>query len=245
MNIDQSRIDDLAARPSESLNVEIKTWISPDEPEGIAKIVKAAQAIRNRNGGFLLIGFDNKTLLPDQGRPGNLRDMFHLDKVQGVISKYSSQRFEINVGFANKRGDEFPVIIVPDGVLTPVAALHDLKDSNGKFLIKEGDVYFRTLQSNGTPSTARVHPKDWPEIFEICFQNREADIGLFIRRHLAGSQIERLLQTFSNLRMPVPATLQERSKAVMDDGRNRLSAALESRALPPNRRMSPGAWRGR
>ncbi len=65
MEIDQSRIDDLAARPSESLNVEIKCWISADEPEGIAKIVKAAQAIRNRNGGFLLLGFNDKTLSPD------------------------------------------------------------------------------------------------------------------------------------------------------------------------------------
>ncbi len=32
MEIDQSRIDDLVARPSESLNVEFKRWINPAEP---------------------------------------------------------------------------------------------------------------------------------------------------------------------------------------------------------------------
>jgi hypothetical protein len=42
MEIKQSRIDDLVSRPSESLNIEIKRWINPDESEGIAKIVKAA-----------------------------------------------------------------------------------------------------------------------------------------------------------------------------------------------------------
>lgn len=65
MRIDQSQIDELVARPSEGLNVEVKTWIDPDAPDGMAKIVRAALALRNRNGGYLLIGFDDKTLQPD------------------------------------------------------------------------------------------------------------------------------------------------------------------------------------
>jgi hypothetical protein len=74
MEIDQSRIDDLVARPSESLNVEIKRWINSADPEGQAKIIKAAFAIRNPNGGFFLIGFDDETLLPDQkSAPGDIQ----------------------------------------------------------------------------------------------------------------------------------------------------------------------------
>jgi predicted HTH transcriptional regulator len=61
MNVDQRRIDELIARPSESLNVEIKAWISPDDPSGVAKIVRAALALRNRNGGYLVVGFNDKT----------------------------------------------------------------------------------------------------------------------------------------------------------------------------------------
>jgi hypothetical protein len=84
MEIDQSRIDDLVARPSESLNVEIKRWINPTELEGQVKIIKAAFAIRNRNGGFLLIGFDDETLLPDQTSvPSDVQTTFHLDVIQG------------------------------------------------------------------------------------------------------------------------------------------------------------------
>ena len=37
MNIDQSRIEDLVARRSESLNVEIKRWITTDEANEIAR----------------------------------------------------------------------------------------------------------------------------------------------------------------------------------------------------------------
>jgi hypothetical protein len=75
---------------------------------------------------------------------------------------------------------------VPPGVRTPVAVKRELKDSAGKKLIGYGDLYFRTLSSNGTPSTALARPQDWADIFEICFENREADIGRFLRRHLGG-----------------------------------------------------------
>ena len=85
IKIDQTRIVDLVTRPSESLNIEIKRWINPGEPEGKAKIAKAALAIRNRNGGFLIIGFDDKTLRPDAGNePGNVREF---------VSRFTLTRF--------------------------------------------------------------------------------------------------------------------------------------------------------
>src|SRR5438093_8594956 len=63
MNTDQSRIDDLIARLSETLTVEVKRWISIDEPNGISTIIRGALALRNRNGGYFVIGFDDKILL--------------------------------------------------------------------------------------------------------------------------------------------------------------------------------------
>ncbi len=82
MDIDQSRIEDLVARPSESLNVELKRWIRSNEPNGISKLVRAALALRNRNGGYLVIGFDDKTLQPDIGNePPDVRSEFHQDTI--------------------------------------------------------------------------------------------------------------------------------------------------------------------
>ena len=42
---DFSQIQALVDRPTESLSIELKRWIDPDQPEGKAKIVKAALAL--------------------------------------------------------------------------------------------------------------------------------------------------------------------------------------------------------
>jgi hypothetical protein len=58
-DINRELIEQLVTRPGESLVVEIKTWISPTDPAGQAKIIKGAIALRNRGGGYLVIGFDD------------------------------------------------------------------------------------------------------------------------------------------------------------------------------------------
>ena len=240
--IDQTRIDDLVARPTESLNVEIKRWINPYEPEGAAKIARAALAIRNRNGGFLIIGFDDKTSQPDAGNEaGDVHTAFHIDKVQGIVSRYASEPFEVAVGFGTRDGVQYPVIVVPEGVRVPVASKAELKDANGKIFIRIGDVYCRTLSSNGTVSTAIARPSDWRDIMEICFENREADIGRFLRRHLG-----ELLMQFSAAAaaMQPQPTLRDRAEALLNDGKRRYLEALNKRELRAETRkeLDAGSW---
>lgn len=62
--INREHVEQLVKRPSESLVVEIKSWISPAEAAGQAKIIRAAIALRNRGGGYLVVGFDDKRLTP-------------------------------------------------------------------------------------------------------------------------------------------------------------------------------------
>jgi hypothetical protein len=248
MQIDQSQINELISRPAESLNVEIKSWINPDDPHGIAKIARAALALRNRNGGYLLIGFDDKTLQPDAGnQPQDVRRAFHTDKIQGIISRYSSELFEVSVAFGERGGHEYPVIVIPEGVRAPVAAKADLIDDVKK-LITLGDVYFRTLASNGTPSTAPARPQDWRDIVEICFDNREADVGRFLRRQLAGRDVASLISALSQLGLapPVPTapSLRDRALALLNDGDARFQKAIAERTLTPNERplVEAGSW---
>jgi hypothetical protein len=230
MNADQSRIDELLARLSESLTVEVKRWISADEPQGLSKIVRGALALRNRNGGYFVIGFDDKTLQPDIGNePADVRAAFHADKIQGLISRYASELFEVAVVFGKHDGREYPVVVVPDGVRSPVAAKRDLFDDKQNALIGHGDVYFRTLSANGTPSTAAARAQDWPDIVEICFNNREADLGRFLRRQLAGHDLTSLLSGLSGLGQPPALNPKERSLALLERGRQRFEAALADR----------------
>jgi hypothetical protein len=65
MKIEQSVIEALVATPSENLSVEVKQWIDPTSNHGVAKIAKGLLALRNQDGGFFVVGFDDKTLQPD------------------------------------------------------------------------------------------------------------------------------------------------------------------------------------
>jgi len=59
-------INELIGQPRESLAVEVKDWLDPSIPGHKAKVVKALIALRNFNGGYLLIGFDNATMQPSK-----------------------------------------------------------------------------------------------------------------------------------------------------------------------------------
>ena len=54
---DRELLERLVERPGETLNVEIKAWLDPAQVADAAKIIKACLALRNRNGGHLVIGF--------------------------------------------------------------------------------------------------------------------------------------------------------------------------------------------
>jgi hypothetical protein len=157
--------------------------------------VRAALALRNHGGGYLVIGFDNKTLGPDKNNiPSDVRALFHIDKIQGLVSRFASEPFEVGVEFPERDGQPYPVIVIPPGVKTPVAARSELHVGDRR-LISTDSVYVRSLSANNTPSTTRAIWKDWPKIVEVCFDNREADVGRFLRRHL-GSLTPNVVREF-------------------------------------------------
>lgn len=84
--MDQRRAEDLVAHPSESLNVELKRWLDPSRPEHKAKVVRALMALRNRNGGYLVVGFDDVTHQPAPDPPDDPEAVFHTDIVQGLVT---------------------------------------------------------------------------------------------------------------------------------------------------------------
>ena len=194
----------------------------------------------------MVIGFDDKTLQPDaKNRPVDLPAAFHLDKIQPLISRYAFEPFEISVAFPERDGAAYPVIVVPEGVRTPVAAKGDIiEPATGRKLIRHGEIYFRTLSSNGTPSTAAARPEDWKEILDICFENREADIGRFLRRHFAGD-LSSFITALANAAGPVqppPPSLNDRIRTLLDDGNHRFREALTARPNPKEIPADLGTW---
>ena len=233
MDIDLSPIQALVERPGESLSVEIKRWIDPDQPEGIAMIVRAALALRNHGGGYLVIGFDNKTLGPDKNNiPSDVRALFHIDKIQGLVSRFASEPFEVGVEFPERDGQLYPVIVIPPGVKTPVAARSELHVGDRR-LISTDSVYVRSLSANNTPSTTRAIWKDWPKIVEVCFDNREADVGRFLRRHLGSltPNVVREFVTTVSRRMEPEMTTKELLQKYLQESEDRFQTVARERKI--------------
>jgi hypothetical protein len=219
MPIDSDRITELLRRPAESLNVEVKTWLDPTKPDDVAKIVKATFALHNRNGGYLVVGYDNQSLTPDRYPFADAVEvLFHSDVIQGIISRYASFPIEVAIELRELEGQTFPVIFVAEGVRTPLVVKRDLRLQDGRHLLKEGDVFVRTLAANGTPSTARAGPSDWADLMEICFENREADIGRFFRRHLADRDFTGLAELLGGGSATQQETLRTLATAVLETG---------------------------
>ena len=233
MGTHSQRVQELVDRPSESLSVELKRWIDPSGPEGTSKLVRTLLALRNHGGGYLVIGFDNDTLQPDRENvPVDVRSTFHIDKIQGIISHYASEPFEISIEFPERAGQLYPVIVVPPGVKTPVASKSDLHVESRK-LISTDEVYIRSLRSNNTPSTTKAGWRDWVHIMEVCFDGREADIGRFVRRHLSGITpdiIEQWASALSKGFRPEP-TPEELLKEHLHEGDERFAKIVKERGV--------------
>ena len=232
--MDNDRIQELIERPSESLSIELKGWFDPDTPEGKAKIVRAAIAMRNHGGGYLLIGFNNETGEPEfENAPSDIRSLFHVDNIQYLVTKYSSEPFEVKIHYPSREGQEFPVLEIPSGVKTPVATKSELKTEEDRILIKSNSIYVRSLTANNTPSTTEAIWKDYNRLVEVCFENREADIGRFLRRHLGALSPELMQQIAATMieGLKPNETIEDKIRNYIKESEVRFEKVVEERAI--------------
>jgi Putative DNA-binding domain len=183
--MNRQELIELLQNAQESLSVEIKRWLSPEDAIQAATIARTLIALKNFDGGILILGLDNRTgesIM--EGRPVNLRELYHIDKMQAMIGRLARPSFEIEIHFVPRGDADFPVIVVPGGVRAPVIARSTVRETSGKTILEQNAVYVRCL-ANDTPSSSKpVTHRDWDELFGRCFANREVDVGQFIQRHI-------------------------------------------------------------
>lgn len=173
----------------ETLDTEIKDWLDPANPHDQACIAKACIALYNHGGGKLILGFDDKTLKPTTHHfPKSVREIYHSDNLCPCIAKFAKPLFEVRVKFEKKNEPEHPIIEVPSGVRSPVVIKST--DKEKKVFSRQNMVITRTLANQTFSSSEPQTPEDWDDLIQTCFDNREADIGRFFRRHLIPIQRE-------------------------------------------------------
>lgn len=194
-------------------------------------IAKSLMALRNQDGGFLVIGFDDNGS-PQPPKDGlNVRQSFHFDKIQEIASRYASKTFSIEVHFRKRDGVDHPVIQVESGIKTPVACKTDLLDGKKKKLSAD-DIYVRTLNSNGIASSSKIPWKDLDELVERCFQNREADHVAFLAkliRSLSKSERENLLSVMGQQSQVEKKSQGEVETRILDNGQHRFFEVAKKR----------------
>lgn len=169
-----------------------------------------------------------------------MRESFHGDVIQRLVSGYSSHQFETTVYFPSRDGHCFPVIQVPSGLTTPAACRADLRIED-LFLLRESEIYVRTLASNGTVSSARATWKDLESLMSRCHDNREADLARVFGRMAQGisrESLSRILNMFAEIGEGLSHRKVTPSK-LLNEGATRFSAIAQEKALdlPPH-----GCW---
>ncbi len=223
---------------SESLASELKNWIDPETPEGKAKLVRAAIALRNHNGGSIHIGYDDKTLKPDSSKHEGEATIkkYRPDVIQDLISGYVSEKFELKLNFVEDPSDDkkYPEFVIEGGVKNPVMTNgKEIKNNQGKILLKPNTVYVRTLESNGKVSSSEPKKnKDWQDLFNRCFYNREYSIASFFKRNLTREEISKLNTELSKAKEEIIASVpKEEIKEFFLNNEARYNSVLKERKI--------------
>lgn len=205
----------------ETLDTEIKGWLDPEDPTDQARIARSCIALRNHGGGILIIGFDDN---PVTAQPYNLtkpiEEAYHADTIQRCVAKYAKPQFDVTIDYEEKAGQKHPIITIPTGVEFPVIN----KSADGSIFKRQNTVITRVVSSNNTVSSSEPQTaEDWNRLIQTCFDNREANIGQFFRRHIGAIQ-----QNVSMLdsRSPSVQLLDESHAKFMDRLDRRPATAL-------------------
>lgn len=176
----QSLVDD----PREALNIEVKRWLDLTAKADQAVLAKAAIALANHGGGFIVLGFDELTdgafecHLP---RPASF-DAYSQDVIARIVATYAEPAFQVQVSHVARQADgaAHPVVHVPGGHRSPIMAKKGSPDQ--KTLIT-GRVYIR----RPTPESAEPGSAvEWRDLLDRCVRAGRDDLLDAIRGVLDG-----------------------------------------------------------
>lgn len=166
--------------PREDLGAEYKAWLDLSETAGRATLAKAAIALANHGGGFVVLGFDEEgENLISTHRPKGIPEISQ-DAVNSAIRRFATPEFHCEVNFIESAisGAEHPVVCVPGDQTEPVMSK---RDCNG--VIARNRCYIR---KPGPRSEEPQSSEEWRMLINRCVRASREDMLESIRSIVSG-----------------------------------------------------------
>ena len=179
-----SDIQDLIVSPCRALEVEYKSWRNLDHPDDRAELARDLAALANHGGGFVVFGFQERNLEPDDTDP--FRTNCTIERVNAIVQTYLDPPIECAVVTAvAPSGTTHTVIRVSGHGTTPVCIRQDGPLLNGNRLIERGAIYVRkqhvaTSIGVPVPESSKIEiVQEWAALIRRCVRrDREALLGM-------------------------------------------------------------------
>jgi hypothetical protein len=180
-------IQDLVDAPCRALEIEYKSWRNLDHADDKAELARDIVALANHGGGFVVFGFNERTLAPDDTDP--FRTNCTIERVRTIVQTYLDPpiRCEV-VTTMSASGTVHSVIRVGGHGTTPVCVRQDGPVVGGEKLIERGAYYVRKHGPLGSgrwlgvpcPHSCKIElAQDWAPLIRRCVRrDREALLGM-------------------------------------------------------------------
>ena len=180
-----TELEPLLTAPTEALDVEYKSWLElATNDEHKALLAKAAIAIANEGGGYIIVGLrEERPNLISEPRPPGIAP-YDQDLVNQIIRRFASPQFHCTLTIVRHpiSGYEHAVIKVPGGFAFPVMS----KSGTPQNSIRPHLCYMR---KPGPESAAPENQADWERLLTKCLRNRREDMLDAIRVIVEGSAV--------------------------------------------------------
>ena len=198
-------LQQLVSEPREDLSVEHKGWLNLNETKQKATLAKAAIALANHGGGFVVIGLaEQGASLHSAERPPHIPEITQ-DSVNAAIRRYATPEFHCevyNVEHPTTRVVH-PIVTVPSDIRVPVMTKREVPG-----VIPKNRCYIR---KPGPRSEEPQTEEEWRELFDRCLRAGREDMLEGIRSIVLG-RVE--------LQEPTPNALSE-LQTYCDEARDR------------------------
>jgi hypothetical protein len=219
-------LEPLITEPREDLGAEYKDWLDLTNNEHRAVLAKAAIALVNHGGGFIVMGFaDGTGGLASGPRPERVPEVTQ-DAVNAAIRRYASPEFhgEMYLVPHPTSGVRHPVIALPGVGTEPVMSKRDCTG-----VIAQGRCYIR---KPGPRSEEPQTPEEWRGLVNRCVRAGRNDMLEAIRAIVTGRVDPR----------QVPADVRALLTAFCDASRGRWEAITTHEAIDAPPRFPHGFY---